>query len=156
MDNFLHLRVVTTCWFSMWFSVLCVYSVSAISQSRHESWKEKQVVKDFSLCQKVWWHCINRLIIPCVTHEPATGKSAVIMFITQASLVPVWFLHWARHYKAQLFLWRNHCGTSERSNGQGVLWKPSFPVRILEFKNLCYCLCNRGLRKMASQKRING
>lgn len=32
MDHFLHMNDVTTCWNSMWFSVLCVYSVKVFQK----------------------------------------------------------------------------------------------------------------------------
>lgn len=77
------------------FNVVSVLSVNSVKCFRNSPEQTRGVMKGkagserFLILPKVWWHCINTLIIPCVAHEPATGQRAVIMFITQASLVPV-------------------------------------------------------------------
>lgn len=136
--------VVATCWFSMWFTVLCVGGAQGFSNKPEQTraiMKGKAGNDRFLI---LWWHCINTLIIPCV--KLATGQSTVIMFFMQASLVPAWLRDWDWHLKAQLFLWGI---TVAPTSGQlaKVCYESCHFLRVLQSsKTSCYCLCDRGLR----------
>lgn len=63
----------------------------AWSQKKQEEKKKKQLVRDFSFCQKCGDIVLTRLMTSCVTREPAVGQSSTIstISITQTSPVPV-------------------------------------------------------------------
>lgn len=126
MDNFLHLKWRQHVGFQCGFQccVSTVYSVSAISQSRHaESRKAKQVVKDFSFCQKCGGICINTLIIPCVTHE-TSYRAKHCNYVYHASQPGASVTSWlGPTWESPAVTLENRCGTSEWSIGRGVLTK---------------------------------